>query len=136
MKTVAHLNFRGTAREALQFYQSVFGGDLQLVTYEQVGQTDVASPGDVIWGQVSSARGFAVMAFDVPADKPWDPGVNAFYLSVRSASTEEIRGCWDQLVVGGEIIQPLAPSMWAPLYGMTKDRFGITWVLDVERPAG
>lgn len=135
MNTVAHLNFRGNARDALRFYQSVFGGDLQVVTYEQAGQAAVARPHDVIWGQVTSPGGFAVMAFDVQPDRPWDPGVNAFFLSVRSTSADEIRGHWDRLIVGGEILQPLGPSMWAPLYGMAKDRFGITWVLDVAAPA-
>ncbi len=131
MKTVAHLNFRGAAREALQFYQSVFGGDLQLVTYQQAGQPDAPAPNDVIWGQVIADNGFAVMAFDVPPDQPWAPGTNAFYLSVRSATVEALKGHWDQLIVGGEVLQALAPSAWAPLYGMVKDRFGTTWLMDV-----
>ena len=29
---------------------------------------------------------------------------------------------------------PLAEAAWAPLYRMVRDRFGVTWVLDVEVP--
>jgi PhnB protein len=37
---------------------------------------------------------------------------------------------------GATVLQPLAPSPWAPLCGMLKDRFDITWVLTVPAQAG
>lgn len=71
------------------------------------------------------------MAFDVPAAMPWDPGQNAYYVSVGSDSADEIAGYWARLAEGATVIVPLAPSKWSPLYGMLKDRFGVTWVLNV-----
>jgi len=127
---VTHLNFRGDARTALAFYQSVFGGDLVVITYADAG--NVQSPADeVMWGQVASPAGFRVMAYDVPSATPWDQGENAFFVSVRGSSADEITGCWKKLSVGATIVQPLAPAGWAPLYGMLRDRFGVVWVLDV-----
>ncbi|MFZ6178942.1 VOC family protein [Nannocystis pusilla] len=127
-----HLNFRGDARAALEFYHSVFGGDIAVVTYQDAH--NVQSPAEanqVMWGQVAANNGFRVMAYDVPARLPWDPGTNAFFVSVRGDSAAEIAALWDKLAEGATVTQPLAPSGWTPLYGMLKDRFGVTWVLDV-----
>ncbi|OJH35939.1 VOC family protein [Cystobacter ferrugineus] len=127
-----HLNFRGDARAALEFYQSVFGGDITIVTYKDAQSVQVPSEANqVMWGQVAAKNGFRVMAYDVPSRMPWDEGKNAFFVSVRGDSDKEITALWEKLSVGATVAQPLAPSGWAPLYGMLKDRFGITWVLDV-----
>ncbi|MFI6458190.1 VOC family protein [Streptosporangium amethystogenes] len=135
VKSVAHLNFRGDARAALEFYQSVFGGDIAAVTYKDAGNVqDPAEADQVMWGQVAAGNGFHVMAYDVPSQLPWDRGENSFFLSVRGESTEEITEYWQKLSAGATIVQPLEPAQWAPLYGMLKDRFGVVWVLDVVSP--
>ncbi|QRO01508.1 VOC family protein [Archangium violaceum] len=127
-----HLNFRGDARAALEFYQSVFGGDIAIVTYKDAQNVQAPSEANqVMWGQVAAKNGFRVMAYDVPSRMPWDPGKNASFVSVRGDSDKEITAFWEKLSVGATVAQPLGPSGWAPLYGMLKDRFGITWVLDV-----
>jgi PhnB protein len=127
-----HLNFRGDARAALEFYQSVFGGDITIVTYKDAHSVqDPSEAGQVMWGQVAAKNGFRVMAYDVPSRMPWDQGKNAFFVSVRGDSAKEITALWEKLNSGATVSQPLAPSGWSPLYGMLKDRFGVTWVLDV-----
>ena len=127
-----HLNFRGDARAALKFYQSVFGGDLAIVTYQDAHHVQDPSEADqVMWGQVAAANGFRVMAYDVPSRTPWNPGEIPFFVSVRGDAADEITRYWEKLSEGATIAQPLAPSGWTPLYGMLKDRFGVTWVLDV-----
>lgn len=131
-----HLNFRGDARAALDFYAAAFDGHVTIVTYADAGQ--VARPdeaGHVMWGQVATASGMRVMAFDVPASRPFHPGENAVFVVV-GGTPDEIQGAWTRLVDGATVLQPLAPAQWAPLYGMLKDRFGITWVLNVPAPAG
>lgn len=133
IRTAAHLNFRGQARAALEFYQSAFGGELAAVSYADAD--NVADPADadrLMWGQVSSAAGFHVMAFDVPSGRPWEPGVSPFFVSVRGADAAEITRYWERLADGASVLAPLAPAGWSPLYGMLTDRFGVTWVLDVE----
>jgi len=127
-----HLNFRGNARAALEFYQSVFGGDLTLVTYQDAHNVQNPLEADqVMFGQVVTPNGFRVMAYDVPSRMAWDPGKNAFFVSVRGDSADEITALWEKLAQGAIVMQPLAPSGWTPLYGMLEDRFGIVWVLDV-----
>ncbi|MFC5745621.1 VOC family protein [Actinomadura rugatobispora] len=132
ISTVTHLNFRGDARAALGFYQSVFGGDMVTVTYKDAGNVQEPSEADqVMWGQVAAGSGFRVMAYDVPSQLPWHQGENAFFVSVRGDTAEEITAYWEKLSDGATVVQPLGPAQWAPLYGMCKDRFGVTWVLDV-----
>jgi len=79
--TTAHLNFRGNTREALAFYQSVFGGQLMMATYSQVGipqdsadsdkavfaPVDSSSPDaeHVAFGMLAAENGFRLAAYDV-----------------------------------------------------------------------
>ena len=80
---------------------------------------------------MAAANGFKVMAYDVPAAQTWSRGEDSFFLSLRGESTDEIAALWEKLAVGLTVVAPLEPAQWAPLHGMLKDRFGITWVVDV-----
>jgi PhnB protein len=127
-----HLNFRGDARAALAFYQTAFDGQITIVTYGDARQAEQPAEADqVLWGQVSTASGLRVMAFDVPASRPWHPGENAMFVVVGGSTADDITAPWDRLAIGATILQPLAPSPWSPLYGMLRDRFGITWVFSI-----
>jgi PhnB protein len=130
--TTTHLNFRGQARDALASYQSVFGGHPMVVTYKDAGAVQNPAEADqVMWGQVTSDAGFSIMAYDVPSRLSYAPGEIPVFVSVRGDSADEITGYWDKLIEGATVIQDLAPSGWSPLYGMLKDKFGVTWALDV-----
>jgi PhnB protein len=132
VNAVTHLNFRGEAAAALTFYRSVFGGEMNVVTYKDAGNVQDPSEADqVMWGQVSADSGLRLMAYDVPSNLPWDRGENAFFVSVRGDNAAEITEYWEKLAEGATVRQPLGPAQWAPLYGMLRDRYGVTWVLDV-----
>ena len=136
MTTTTHLNFRGDARAALEAYQSVFGGELTALTYADAHNVqDPAQAEQLMWGQVAADNGFHVMAYDVPSAMPWDQGKNAFFVSVRGESAEEITAAWAKLADGATVVVDLAPAGWSPLYGMLTDRFGVVWVLDVAPAA-
>lgn len=130
--TTTHLNFDGGAREALEFYQSVFGGTLTVVTYRDLGAPETPAEADnVVWGQVSAPNGFQVMAYDVQSSRKFDRGTDAFYVSVRGDSAAEIEGYWAGLSKDAVVRTPLGPAVFSPLYGMLTDRYGVTWVIDV-----
>jgi len=130
--TTPHLNFRGTAKAALDFYHSVFGGQLVAVTNEQAYSAEIPEEAEQIkFGQVIGETGFQIMAYDVPSSVSYDQGDKALFVSVRSDSAEEITELWGKLAVGSEILSDLAPSQFSPAYGMLKDAYGVTWVLDV-----
>lgn len=133
--TTPHLNFRGDAAAALAFYRDVFGGELTVVRYVDAGAvTDPAEAEQIMWGQVVSDAGLRVMAYDVPGHTPWEPGVNPVFVSVRGTDADELARYWEPLSAGATVLAPLAPAAWSPLYGMLRDRFGVTWVLDLEVP--
>jgi len=130
--TTTHLNFRGDARAALEFYRSVFGGRIALVTYADAQRVaDPAEAGQIMWGEVEAENGFHVMAYDVPGAQSYHPGDKPVFVSVRGRDAEEITAFWKALTDGATIVQDLGPAGWSPLYGMLTDRFGVTWVLDV-----
>lgn len=133
IKTTTHLNFRGDARSALGFYQSVFGGEVMAFTYADAhAVTNPDEADQIIWGQVSSEDGFHVMAYDVPSSMGWNQGEIPFFVSVRGDDAGRLTSYWDNLAEGSTVLQPLGPSGFSPLYGMVRDRFGITWVLDLQ----
>ena len=132
IETTTHLNFRNQARAALEFYQSVFGGTLTAVTYQDAHAAETpAEASNILWGQVVSPEGFRVMAYDVRSSQSYKPGENAVFVSVRGKSADELSAYWAKLIEGSTVIAPLAVSPWSPLYGMVRDRFGVTWVLDL-----
>ena len=130
--TTTHLNFRGQARAALEFYGSVFGGSPVLVTNKDFGvPVDPSELDQIKYGQVSSENGFNLLAYDVPLKEDWDRGTRSFFVSLRADTPEEATEYWAKLAKGATIIAPLESAPWAPLYGMLTDRYGIIWVVDV-----
>ncbi|WP_194895303.1 VOC family protein [Catenulispora pinisilvae] len=136
LKSTTHVNFRGDARAALEFYRDVFDGELTVITYGMMNAAQRPEEAEqIMWGQVTAASGFAIMAFDVPADRPYDKGVAPFFESVRGQSVQDVTPIWERLSAGATVLQELKPSPWAPAYGMLTDRFGLTWVVDVASEA-
>lgn len=146
--TTTHLNFRGTAREALAFYQSVFGGEVTLATYGDFGMpAGVPGADKIVFGQVASPAGIRLMAYDIPGTDETDAAATAgttrrengatitdrtFFQSLQAESLDELTGYWTGLAEGAEIVDPLAASAWSAGFGMLTDRFGVTWVVDVQ----
>lgn len=146
--TTPHLNFRGDARAALEFYQSVFGGRLTVVAYGDFGMpNDLPDADKVVFGQVTADNGFSIMAYDVPsqagpaaapASTTREHGMTLTgercFVSVRGETAEEVAELWGKLADGATVIEDYGPSQWAPGFGMLQDRFGVTWILDVAAP--
>ncbi|MEV8170600.1 VOC family protein [Microbacterium sp. NPDC077486] len=143
LTTTTHVNFRGTAREALDFYGSVFGGEVTAATYGQFGMPEGVPGFDkVVFGQLDGP--VRLMAYDIPgADDTSAPSGatrrengmtitdRSFFQSLRAESVAELQPVWEALADGATVIEPLAASAWSAGFGMLTDRFGVTWVLDV-----
>lgn len=147
IQTTTHLNFRGDARAALEFYQSVFGGHLVVNTYGDFGMpAEVPGSDKVVFGLVAAENGFRVMGYDVPGltDGPIVGGGStrrengttvtdqAVFVSLSAGTLEELQGHWDALAVGAVVVEPLAASAWSAGFGMLTDRFGVTWSISVS----
>lgn len=128
-----HVNFRDRAREALTYYQSVFDADLMLATYGDIHAVEQPDQVDKIaFGVLTAANGFRLMGYDVQPSKDYDAGANPFYIALHGTDPDEVRRIWDALSTDGTILTPLAPSPFAPLYGMLTDRYNITWIVDAN----
>jgi len=150
IQTTTHLNFRGDARAALEFYQSVFGGHIVINSYQDFGMpADAPGAGKVVFGLVAAENGFTVMGYDVPGRT--EGGISgggatrrensatitdqALFISIGSDSLEELQGYWNELSVDAVIVEPLAASAWSAGFGMLTDRFGVTWSVSVTAAA-
>ncbi|MFI8522670.1 VOC family protein [Streptomyces sp. NPDC085481] len=131
-----YISFDGDAKQAMEFYKGVFGGTLNLNTYGDFGDHGAGAPGDkIMHGMLETTAGFTLMAADSPPGMPYKPG-NNISVSVSGEDADELRGYWDKLSGGGTVSVPLEKQMWGDVFGMCTDRFGITWMVNINQPKG
>jgi PhnB protein len=128
-----YLNFPGTAREAMEFYQSVFGGQLNVNTFGEFGNQDPAVADKVMHAMLDTDRGYTLMASDLAPGMPHAPGTN-ITISLSGEDGDELRGYWAKLSDGGQVMMPLEKQMWGDEFGMCTDKFGIPWMVDIVQP--
>jgi PhnB protein len=130
-----YISFPGTARDAMQFYERVFGGTLTLNTFAELGGEDAPSPDNIMHGQLESDSGFTLMGADTPPGMEHQPG-NNFAVSLSGDDGAELRGYWEQLSDGGTVTIPLEKQMWGDEFGMCTDQFGVSWMVNISQPQG
>jgi len=128
-----YISFDGDAREALEFYKQVFGGELNLNTFGELGGPDAPIPDKIMHGQLETDRGFTLMASDNPPHIEYDPGTN-FAVSLSGDDGDDLRGYWEKLSADGTVTVPLEKQMWGDEFGMCIDRFGINWMVNIGQP--
>jgi PhnB protein len=128
-----YLSFRGDARQALEFYQSVFGGELTLSTFGEFGMPGADADG-IMHGQLETPSGYTLMASDTPEGMDYKPGTN-ITVSLSGDDTEELRGYFAKLAEGGTVTMPLEKQMWGDEFGQCVDKFGIPWMANVSSPS-
>lgn len=129
-----YLSFSDNAREAMEYYHSVFGGDLQIQTFAEFNRDqDPADRDKVMHAMLTTDRGLVLMASDTPAAMEYRPGNTTVSLSGDDA--DELHREWDRLTDGGTIMMPLEQAPWGDTFGGCTDRFGITWFVDITEPA-
>ncbi len=84
-----YLNFPGTAREAMTFYQSVFGGTLEVMTFADAGAEGVPDPQQVMHAYLESTSGYVLMASDLPPGTEHQPG-SSISLRLSGDAGEEL----------------------------------------------
>ena len=125
-----YIAFDGNAREAIEYYQKVFGGELSINTFSEFG-TPADQGGDkVMHSQLETQSGFVLMAGDMPPGMEHSKG-NNISISLSGDSEAELRGYWDKLSEGGNITLKLEKQMWGDVFGMFTDRFGVDWMINI-----
>ena len=127
-----YISFSDNAREALEFYGSVFGGTPTFSTFGEFGQADTPFADKIMHGQLETTAGFMLMAADTPPGMEHNPGDN-ISVSVFGTDGEELRGYWDKLSAAGTVTVPLEKQMWGDEFGMCTDQFGIGWMVNITQ---
>lgn len=127
-----YLNFRDTAREAMEFYRSIFGGELDTSTFGEFGASQEPAEQDkIMHAQLVTGSGFTLMAADTPNSMEHTPGGYPISLSGEAADEQELRGYWDGLCDGGSVTMPLAKAPWGDQFGMCTDKYGVSWMVNI-----
>jgi PhnB protein len=130
-----YIAFSGNARQAMDFYREVFGGELTLNTF---GESGAAAPGDedkIMHAQLETPSGYTLMASDMPPGMELSGGSD-ISVSLSGDDTDDLRGYFSKLSEGGSVTMPLEKQMWGDEFGMCVDPFGVHWMVNIAQPAG
>ena len=131
-----YLTFDGNARDAIEFYKDVFGGELNVMTFGDMGATEhegAPSPPTASCTASWTTEGFTLMAADNP------PGVTGVtpngHISLSGDEGELLHGYFDKLADGGTVDVPLEKAPWGDEFGQVKDKFGVNWLVNISGAA-
>lgn len=128
-----YISFPGTARDAMTFYQGIFGGDLAINTFGEYGEQDAAVADKIMHAMLETPSGFTLMAADTPPGMDYSPG-NAITVSLSGEDGDALHRYWDGLADGGQVTMPLEKQMWGDEFGMVIDKFGTPWMVNIALP--
>ncbi|MGH3413741.1 MAG: VOC family protein [Marmoricola sp.] len=125
-----YLHFDGNGREAMEFYRSVFGGELTASTFGDFGHPDPKAADLVMHSALEVSSGFSLMGADTPPEMEFQPG-RAVTISLSGDDDAELRGYWDRLSDGGKVEVPLEKQTWGDVFGQCVDRYGVAWLVNI-----
>ena len=126
-----YLSFRDSAHAALDFYQSVFGGEVTISRFADAGISDDPAEQDkVMHGMLVGDNGLVVMAADTPDQMDLGYG-SSISMSLSGDDTELLTGYWKALSTDGTVTVPLEQSPWGATFGMCTDSFGTDWLVNI-----
>jgi PhnB protein len=126
-----YISFKNNAREAMDFYHAVFGGNLTLNTYGDSGMTEDPSEADkLMHAMLETENGLVLMGADTPNSMTTTQGDN-ISISLSGEDDAELRGYWEKLTEGGQVVQPLEVAPWGDAFGMVTDKFDIHWMVNI-----
>jgi PhnB protein len=118
----------------MEFYQSVFGGELDVSTWGEMPDMPGNSPAmhdKLMHAMLTVSDSITIMGADMP-DSP-GPKDSPISVSLSGEDEAELRGWWDKLSVGAEITAPFGQAPWGDIFGMCVDKFGVHWMVNVAQ---
>ena len=131
-----YLSFKDNARQAMEFYQTVFGGKLLINTFKEFHASQDPSEDDkIMHAMLEAENGITFMAADTPNAMEYHPGTN-ISMSLSGDNQAELKGYYEKLSAGGTIGMPLEKAPWGDTFGMLTDQFGINWMVNIDGSPG
>ena len=127
-----YVSFDGNARQAMEYYKGVFGGDLRVNTFGEFGSQDTPDADKVMHSQLETDSGITRMASDTPSGMQRNPG-DTITISLSGDDADALRGYWEKLSHGGTVTMPLEKQMWGDEFGMCMDQFGVPWMVNITQ---
>jgi PhnB protein len=126
-----YLSFKDNAREAMEFYKSIFGGELTVSTFGDYGSQDAGEKNLVMHAQLEAPNDIWLMGSDTPARMTFSKPAGVS-ISLSGDDETTLQGYWDKLAKGATISQPLTRAPWGDSFGMLTDKFGTPWLVNIS----
>ena len=129
-----YLGFDGQCREAMAFYKTCFGGELEFQTFGEspmASQCPAGKEGQILHSSLKSEE-FLIMATDMTPPEGFERG-SEVSLAVGFDSEEDIRRTYDQLKEEGQVVDDLKNSFWGGLFAVVRDKYGKVWMLEFSK---
>jgi PhnB protein len=127
-----YIAFTDNARQAMEFYRDVFGGELAVSTFGEMGGAAPGEENKIMHAVLETPSGFALMASDTPAGMTRTEG-SSISISL-SGDDEDLRGYFEKLSQSGTVTMPLEKQVWGDEFGMCVDQFGVSWMVNIDQP--
>jgi PhnB protein len=122
-----YLFFKGSCREAMEFYKGIFGGELSLQTYDEVpGDTPAGMESKIMHAKLEGA--VTLMASDTAKASPTSGKVS---LSLGGEDEDKLHAIFDGLGAGGEVKSSLKKEFWGDTFGSLTDKYGVDWMVNI-----
>jgi PhnB protein len=128
-----YLSFKDNAKDAMDFYKSIFGGEMTTMTFGQMGDQG-ADKDKIMHAQLETPSGFTLMGSDTPSSMGEPRPNGSVSLSGDSTSEAELKGYWNKLSSGGQVMMPLEKAQWGDSFGALTDKFGVSWMVNIAGP--
>lgn len=126
-----YVNFKDNARQAMEYYRSVFGGKLTMNTFSEYhASEDPAEGNKIMHAMLEAENGIIFMAADTPNQMEYRPGAS-ISMSLSGENETELRGYFEKLSAGGTVGMPLEKAPWGDTFGMCTDPFGVNWLVNI-----
>jgi PhnB protein len=129
-----YLNFPGTCAEAFRFYERCFGGKIEFMqTFGESAMKDSVRPEEhgLVMHATLKVGADTLMGSDAPPDRYEAP--QGIYVSVHPKTYADAERIVNELSAGGNVEMPFQKTFWSPGFGMTRDRFGIPWMVNCDQ---
>jgi PhnB protein len=126
-----YLSFKDNAREAMEFYTTVFGGKLTMSTFKEYhASQDPSEDNKIMHAMLEADNGITFMASDTPNRMEYQAGTN-YSMSLSGDNEAELQGYFQKLAAGGTVTMPLEKAPWGDTFGMLTDKFGVPWLVNI-----
>jgi PhnB protein len=120
--------FSTEAKTQAEFYTQALGGEiLSVMTYGGLPDTPEELKDKVMHLSLIAAG----VTFFMSDHGPIDYG-NSINLNLEFGTEAEAHSAFDNLAAGGQVKDSLKPAFWGSLFGVLKDKYGVTWMITTE----